>query len=139
MAEIKVSELKDFDIFFYYGMNDLEIETKSDIYQNLLQPERSLLYNRSQDSAGIQKFENTPNTFQLQILLPYSIITSLAKRNSIVSAGQNGDIDRRVAVSQSTIRIEQEKEQASVILSYIPLANLQVIDQTSIITIAVGV
>jgi hypothetical protein len=120
-----LQELKDFDIFFYYGKNSLENETKSDIFQNILQPERSLLYNRSQDSSGVRRFENTPNTIQIKILLPFAIVNSLAKRNLTVTNGDKETIDRRIAVSQSTVRLEQNQGNVNLSVFYIPFSTLK--------------
>jgi hypothetical protein len=127
--DLTVEQFADFDIFFYYGLGDLEIETKSDILQNLIQPKRSLFYNRSYDSSGIKEYENRPNSFALRISIPYDIVTSLSKRNTIVSAGENGNPDRRIAVSQATIRVENIKFGTNISVLYIPFANFRQTDQ----------
>lgn len=119
-----VNELSDFDIFFYYGEGDLEIETKSDILMNLLQDKRSLLYN-ADEGAGISAYENFPNANYIRVLLPYLIVDSLSRRNSNVSNGENGLPDRRVAVSQSTIFIENSDSHISISVYYVPLTGLQ--------------
>jgi hypothetical protein len=115
-------QLSDVDIFFYYGKSDLDLETRSDIMQNLLQSRRSLFYDRSNDCAGIKDFENYPNTLGLQILLPYSIVDALSKRNFTVSAE---NLDRRVAVSQSTIKVSSDKNGIGINVFYIPFFNLE--------------
>lgn len=126
-----VEQYQDFDVFFYYGYNKLEIETRSDIYQNILQPKRSLYYGRNEDSAGAPSYENQPNGLTLQINLPYDIVMSLAKRNQRVSNGDGDYPDRRVAVSQSTIRAEAEGSSVRVSVLYIPLANYRQTDVVS--------
>ena len=123
-----MEQLQDFDGFFYYGSGDLEIETKSDILQNLMQSKRSLYYNRYYDSAGIKQYENRPISLFLQINIPYDIVTSIAKRNTVVSSENP---DRRVSVSQSTIRIETEKGLVKVSVIYIPLARFNQTDQVT--------
>lgn len=126
-----VEQYRDFDIFFFYSFNDLEIETRSDILANILQPKRSLFYDRSQDAAGAPSYENRPNGLYLQVNLPYDIVTSLAKRNQVVSNGTGDNPDRRVAVSQATIRIESEKDRARVTVLYVPLADFRQTDAIS--------
>ena len=118
--------LSDFDIFFYYGQNELEIETKSDILQNVMQSKRSLFYDRALDSAGINDYENLPEGLTLKINLPYDVVNSIGKRNQFVSNGENGSRDRRVALSQSTIRIEgNNKGNIDITILNIPLADLK--------------
>lgn len=122
-----MNALKDFDIFFYYGQNELSLETKSDVFANLMQPKRSLFYNRSLDSAGLDEYENNPFGLNIRINLPYDIVTSLSKRNQFVSNGEDGFRDRRVALSQSTIRVELNPTtgNTSVTVLYIPLADFK--------------
>lgn len=127
-----LDQFQDFDNFFYYGYNQLEIETKSDIFQNLMQPKRSLFYNRSNDSSGIAQYENRPSSLALQINMPYDIVYSIAKRNQYVSDGSiSGRPDRRVALSQSTIKLEINKDNININVLYIPLADYR---QTEIIS-----
>ena len=116
------TKITDFDVFFYYGQNDLELETKSDLLVNLLQTKRSLFYDRYYDSAGIDDYENYPEGLTLRINLPFDIVDSVAKRNQIVTNGEDGYKDRRVALSQSTILIDT-KDGVKVTVLYIPLAN----------------
>lgn len=118
--------LSDFDIFFYYGKSDLEIETKSDLMANLMQPKRSLFYNRALDATGIHDYENFPEGPRIRVNLPYDIVNSFGKRNQFVSSGENGTRDRRVAVSQSTVKVEfSGKGNVNVTVLYIPLANFK--------------
>ena len=123
---IDKSMLTDFDLFFYYGQNDLEIETKSDLLALLLQPKRSLFYSRSLDAAGVKSYENIPDGLNLRINLPYDIVNAVAKRNQFVSSGENGAKDRRVAVSQNTIRLQGDNQgNIDVSVLYIPLADFR--------------
>jgi hypothetical protein len=119
--------LQDLDLFFYYGQNDLEIETKSDVLANIMQPKRSLFYNRALDSSGVQDYENMPAGLTLRINLPYDIVNSLSKRNQFVSNGENGSKDRRIALSQATIRTEIDSKlgNVNVTILYIPLADFK--------------
>lgn len=121
-----IDVLSDFDMFFYYGQNDLDLETRHDVMLNLMQPKRSLLGNRSLDAAGVSDYENTPSGISLRINLPYDIVKSLSKRNQHVSNGENGTKDRRIAVSQSTVLIKQDTQgNVDVTVQYIPLANFK--------------
>jgi hypothetical protein len=131
--DFTIEQLADFDMFLYYGSNDLEVETKSDILQNLMQTKRSLFYDRSFDSAGIKDYENRPASLSLRINMPYDIVTSLSKRNSIVSSGEGDTPDRRIALSQATIRIEIENGDVKVSVLYIPLADFKQTDQISVL------
>jgi len=117
--------LSDFDMFFYYGQNDLSLETQHDIMCNLMQPKRSLLGNRSQDAAGVPGYENNPISMILSILLPYDITISIAKRNQTVSNGENGYRDRRVALSQSNVKVQMEKGNVNITVQYRALADLK--------------
>ena len=119
--------IDDFDIFFYYGQNELELETRSDLLANLTQAKRSLFYNRNLDSAGIPDYENMPEGLALRINLPYDVVNSLSRRNQFVSNGENGTRDRRVAVSQSTIRIEANSNIGNIDITvlYVPLADFK--------------
>lgn len=134
--------LTDLDIFFYYGQNSLEIETKSDLLLTLLQPKRSLFYNRSLDSAGIQDYENRPDGISLRINLPFDIVSVLSQRNQFVSNGESGNRDRRIAISQSTISIEVERSDPkkrgyiTVSVLYIPLSDFK---QTENLQIGLGI
>lgn len=132
-----IDVLSDFDMFFYYGQNNLDIETRHDVMLNLMQPKRSLLGNRSLDSAGVSDYENTPSGISLKINLPFDIVESLSKRNQYVSNGENGSKDRRIAVSQSTVRVEQDSQgNIDVTVQYIPFVNFK---QTESLSIALGV
>ena len=126
MDQPSIDTLSDFDMFFYYGQNDLDLETRHDIMLNLMQPKRSLLGNRALDAAGIADYENTPVGINQQIKLPFDIVESVSRRNQYVSNGENGTKDRRVAVSQSSVRVESDNMgNVSVTVLYIPLTNFK--------------
>lgn len=118
-----VSEITDFDNFFYYGMMDLDHEIESDIFIGLQQGERSMFYNR-QEGCSMETMENYPNTIIAQIGMRYSIMNYLAWRNGEVGDGTNGTRERRVACSQAVIGFEKdEKGNLDVSVLYIPFAN----------------
>ena len=118
-----IDKLSDIDMFFYYGKNPLTDETKSDVYQLVLQPERSMFYNRS-FGGGVTSKENKSNGIGTQVLLRASIVSQLARRNNYVSAG--GDYpDRRVATSQNIIGIDGNKNgELNVEVNYIEMTDL---------------
>lgn len=121
-----IDALSDFDMFFYYGSNDLDMETRHDLMLNLIQPKRSLLGNRASDAAGVPDYENTPVGISQQIKLPFDIVQSISRRNQYVSNGENGTKDRRVAVSQSAVRVETSTAgNVNITVQYIPLANFK--------------
>ena len=115
----------DFDVFFYYGenQNPLEIENESDIYAGLTQRKRSMYYNR-QFGAGIPDKENYPNSLALLIGTRYDVVNWAALRNNRVSTE---DPDRRVAISQETVKIGQgnKKGTMDVNVTYIPFTNFE--------------
>ncbi len=117
-----VNDLKDFDNFYYYGKGDLSEEIKSEVLMTLMQQARTLFYDRAYDSSEIYKFENSPNTIVLNILIPYVVVTALGKRNQIVSDGNIGP-DRRIAISQTLVRVETSKDTLNVTVQFILLSN----------------
>lgn len=96
------NDLQNWDNFFYYGQGDIDTESRFDLYQLLLQPKRSLYYNR-RESGGVSEYENRPNTIELQVFGRFEIANAVAYRNTLVTDGSNGTIDRRIAVSQNSI------------------------------------
>ena len=104
-ADIKIYASSDF--LFFYGSNDLAEECASDLYQILFQPSRSMFFYRD-FGAGISAHENYPSGISREILIPFAIADSVAKRNTIVGDGTNGTVDRRIATSQSVISVESD-------------------------------
>lgn len=104
MVEIDILYSDDF--FFFYGDNNLDDEIKHDLLEQCLQPSRSYYYNR-EEAIGISDHENSPNSVVLQILLPYKIANGISYKNDLVEDGSYSDIDRRIALSQSTISIRR--------------------------------
>jgi len=91
------------DYFFYYDNINVPAINKNDMFQILLQPAKSMYYNRS---YGVETHLNFPQAGFNQLLLAYSIANAISKRNLSVTDGSNGFQDRRVAVSQSFIQVE---------------------------------
>ena len=115
-----VTSLEDFDLFFFYGKLDIELENEHDLVEGIVQPKRSLFYNR-QDGTGIQQMENHPNIMALQITIRALITMFVGLRNTRVSDGRNGQRERRLAVSQNSIRFVKGKQgrELDVIINYI--------------------
>ena len=129
------SQISDFDVFFYYGESDIELENQSDIMWGVMQPKRSMYYNR-REGCGLPDRVNEPNTIQLTIVGRYDITQWVGYRNTYVTNGQNGNRDRRVAVSQQTIAFKQnDKGEVDIEILYIPFSTFK---QPSILTIPVG-
>jgi len=99
-------ELIDLDNFFYYGLGDLVTENAADLWVLLFQNKNGLFYNRA-EGGGISEFENAPLAFSTQILLKFNVASAVARRNQIVANGQSNMPDRRIAVSQTSINIQQ--------------------------------
>lgn len=123
MAEIK--KIVTWDGFFYYGKNTLDKEIESELVQLLLQPKRSLYYDR-REGCGIADYENYPNTFFVQVQGAYDVVTAVSWKNTQVVNGSNNQKDRRVAVSQNAVAFERtgkNTEELNVTVLYIPLFN----------------
>lgn len=112
------------DTFLYYGKGDLEDETIYDIYEILLQPKRSLYYYRK-GSAGIDEYENNPNSLSIQVFLRFDIASTIAYRNSIVSNGENGLVDRRIGVSQNFISFISKNGDLDINILYFLYSNYE--------------
>lgn len=119
-----VDALLDFDSFFFYGDNDLFFEIESDLIQLLLQEPRSLFYNRK-ESADLR--DNKSHSLKGRILTRTNIVESIMYKNSVVVDGTNGQKDRRIAVSQLSIDIQDNKAlgEQDITVLYIPLANFE--------------
>lgn len=111
-------ELGNWDIFFHYGeTRGLDLECRYDLFELLLQNKRSLFYIR-RFAAGLELYENSPNTLNLQVLGRYEISSGVAYRNSLVSDGTGTHQDRRVAVSQNGIKFQQKEDTINVEVFY---------------------
>ena len=105
MSEI-LNGVSPWDMFFSYGKIDLESEVVYDLYEVLLQPQRSLFYFRD-GSGGVTEFENYPSGINL-ILMKFQAASAIAKRNDYVSNGERSLRDRRAATSQEFITLEYD-------------------------------
>jgi hypothetical protein len=119
MGKYSIEQLGSWDIFFYYGQSDINLEIESELTQLVLQPSRSLYYN-NQESGGISNYENYPNEVNLQINARYDIAKGVSWKNGVVTDGSNGYPDRRVAVSQSSISFTRNRGELDVEVFYIP-------------------
>jgi len=100
-------QLTSTDYFFFYGegLNDYRNECKHDVFEIVIQPQRSMPFFRSY-GAGIHL--NFPLGLMQRIMVPFSITNSLAYRNLYVSDGSNGTNDMRVATSQEAISFDAD-------------------------------
>ena len=117
-----VSQLQDFDNFYYYGLGDLQNETAGDLLQILVQQKRTLFYSRSRNAAGIQ--ENHPNSVKIRTLFPFDIVSAISKRNQSTGNGQNGTKERRVATSQNQVQVKQNGSEADISVFYVPFVDI---------------
>jgi len=113
-----LQELSSSDFFFYWDTADRKQVIEADLMAMMLQPRRSLLYNREY-GCGISEYEGVPNTIAIQIMLRFDIVNSFATRNSRVADGREGMPDRRALTSQSVIAIEQEGGDIDVVVNYV--------------------
>lgn len=115
-------EISDINVFFFYGTLSDEIETEHNLMAGLLQPERSLYYDRS-DSVGVGSYENHPNNLILQIQLRFQIANWVNFFNSYTGDGSSGSKERRLAISQFSILFEQTNDNLDMDILYIPFSN----------------
>lgn len=128
------SQLADMDVFFFYDEVELDYATEHDIAMGVIQPKRSLFYDR-EDSAGVSEYENTPQSIYTEIVIKYDIASWIARRNQLVGDGQGGTQDRRVATSQSAIETKQANGELDVQVLFVAFADLQ---QPTQLTIPLG-
>lgn len=113
-----LEQLTSTDNFFYYGLQGLSFENKCDMYQLTLQPKNSLYYNRS-DGGGVQDYINFPVGFMIQVGIKYSLAGAVARRNSLVTNGQNNTKNRQTYTSQNAIDVQySDKGNVDVQLNY---------------------
>jgi len=119
---IDVKTLSSFDNFFFYGKNDLSTELESDLMQTLMQPKRSMLYNR-RFGAGISERENYPNAISLQVMLRFDVANAIAYRNTFTTDGSDGTVDRRIAASQFSVEFIRAGGELDIRVYYFSYAN----------------
>jgi hypothetical protein len=117
-------QIKTIDYFFNYGKSPLDEEIRHDVVLGLLQPKRSLFYDRA-DGAGIEDNEQHPSGIILQIEAKSSIVSWIGRRNTEVSNGTKGFPDRRIAASQETVDVvsDHKSGELDITVLYIPLAD----------------
>ena len=120
--EYSIDELSSWDIFFYYGQNDINLEMQSDLMLLALQSDRSLYYDR-RESGGVAGYENHPNDLNLQVNIRYNIANAVAWKNGISASGIDGMPDRRIALSQNGISFSKFGGELNVALLFIPYSN----------------
>lgn len=120
--DYSIDELSSWDIFFYYGKNDLDLELSSDLMLLMLQANRSLYYDR-RESGGVSGYSNHPNALSLQVNIRYNAANAIAWKNSVIADGLNGLPDRRIAVSQTSISFLRSGGDLDVTVLFIPYYN----------------
>jgi len=115
----------DSNHFFYAGVEDQDQQISSEVIQALLTRKRSMFYWRNQ-GAGIPDYENLPITAQNKIAMAYDSVIALTNRNATVPNGQtSGQRDMRVAVSQSSITIDDNGNgEMEMTVQYIPIHSM---------------
>jgi len=120
--EYSIDELSSWDIFFYYGQSNIDLEMQSDLMLLVLQSDRSLYYDR-RESGGVAGYENHPNDLNLQVNIRYNIANAVAWKNGIYASGIDGMPDRRIALSQNSISFSKSGGELNVALLFIPYFN----------------
>lgn len=107
-----MSDLSNFDIFFFYGEDgsDSELECKHNVLLQVIQPPKTFFYGRDKIS-GISIFENQIISLLAQINIKYEIAMAIATYNNSLFIDENSEVDRRFAVSQDSIFIEDKGEE----------------------------
>lgn len=112
-------DLRDIGIFFNWGQ-DLDAEIEHSVAAAILQPKRSLYFDR-EEGAGLVDRENYPNAVFLRIVGAFDIVNAITFLNSQVTDGRDSNPDRRVAISQTSINFRQNGGDLDVEALYIPL------------------
>lgn len=124
----------DWDMFFYYGTNQLDIndEDEFDVVQGLMQPQRSLMYFR-REGAGIPEFINMPGALSNYLLSRMYAVKWFAFRNNYISNGSDNLPDRRLITSQNIIGIQEvTKGELNFFVFYIPFRDYKTMKSTVI-------
>jgi len=130
MTDIKI--LSSSDYFFYYDKFAVNEMNEHDMSEMLSQPKRSLFYAR-QTGVGIHDSENYPNSLPLLIGLRYDIVNSTSIRNTQVVDGSEGYNDRRIALGQETIKVEQESSgEVDLTVWYVSLYNYEQVNNVTL-------
>lgn len=112
------------DMFFYYGLHPLEEETSYDLHEFLFSYTRELFYFRL-GSGGVYSYENYPIGYSF-FMLKYKLAYALSYRNTYVSNDINTGKDRRIAISQDTIKISSPGVgEVDIVIGYVLLSSLQ--------------
>jgi hypothetical protein len=111
--------------FFAWGTELLADEVQADLELGMVQPKRSLFYDRSY-GAGVPDCENGPVSAVGLVRIKYDVASFVALRNSRVSDGSGGTRDRRVAASQSTVDVAVGRAgEVDVHLGYVMFADMR--------------
>jgi hypothetical protein len=108
--------------FFYWGLMPLADEVADDILAGLVQPKRSMYYNRSY-GAGLSDYENAPISLSNLVMIKYEAAKFMALRNNLVTDGNSGP-DRRAATSQNLVSVQSNGAGIDVTVPYIMLADM---------------
>lgn len=109
------------DYFFYHDLVPVQDEAGADILNGLLQPKRSLFYNRGY-GADVQSFLGAPNSYIMQAQVAFNCIGFISDRNLRVTDGRSGP-DRRAVASQDGVAIRQDGQEMDVTAQYILLSD----------------
>jgi len=108
--------------FFFWGVVDLPTEVNDDIQMSLVQPRRTLFYNRGY-GCGITDYENAPVSIGTLTMIKYEVVRIMALRNAVVTDGNTG-VDRRAAASQDTVDVVQNGPNVDVSVRYVLLSDM---------------
>lgn len=129
MTDIKT--LKSSDYFFYYDNFSIDETNEHELMTLMEQPKRSLFYSRV-SGVGIHDSENYPNSLALLVGLKYDIVNSVATRNTRVVDGAQNSVDRRMALGQETIKVEQRGGEIDLTVWYVNIYNYEQVNNINL-------
>lgn len=126
-------EISNSDYFFFYGEGiiPLQDEAQHDIFEQVIQPRRTYFYNR-QEAIGITEFENYPSSLVAEILTRFRVAQGISFKNTLVTDGSNGQLDRRVVVSQNTVSTRFVDDLLDIGIQYFLFASIEEPQQINI-------
>ncbi len=104
---LSTDQITSSDFLFNYKDISNELMAEHELSLLISQPRRSLFFFRRY-GAGLEEFENQPNTVLLQVKARHRILEAINYHNLFITDGRDNTIDRRIAASQGSINVKSE-------------------------------